>query len=154
MAEVTVPPIDMVEWAVPGYTALRDLGTGGFGRVVLARHDATGTLVAIKYLKSDLLDDPGFSVMFRSEAEVLASLDDPNVVRLYEYVESPSGAAIVMELVDGASLRQILAHQGQTTPEAGSSSCWGRCSAWPPRTGAVSCTGTTSQRTCWSTAAA
>ena len=118
MAEKTAPPIDMAEWAVPGYTALRELGTGGFGRVVLARHDATGTLVAIKYLKADLLDDPGFSVMFRSEAEVLASLDDPNVVRLYEYVESPSGAAIVMELVDGASLRQILAHQGQTTPEA------------------------------------
>ena len=108
----------MAEWTVPGYTALRELGTGGFGRVVLARHDATGTLVAIKYLKADLLDDPGFSVMFRSEAEVLASLDDPNVVRLYEYVESPSGSAIVMELVDGASLREILAHQGQTTPEA------------------------------------
>ncbi len=118
MAEVTVPPIDTAEWAVPGYTALRELGTGGFGKVLLARHDATGTLVAIKYLKADLLDDPGFSVMFRAEAEVLASLDDPNVVRLYEYVESPSGAAIVMELVDGASLRQILAHQGQTTPEA------------------------------------
>ena len=118
MAETTVPPVDMAEWTVPGYTALRELGTGGFGRVVLARHDATGTLVAVKYLKADLLDDPGFSVMFRSEAEVLASLDDPNVVRLYEYVESPSGAAIIMELVDGASLRQILAHQGQTTPEA------------------------------------
>ena len=118
MAETTVPPVDMAEWTVPGYTALRELGTGGFGRVVLARHDATGTLVAVKYLKADLLDDPGFSVMFRSEAEILASLDDPNVVRLYEYVESPSGAAIIMELVDGASLREILAHQGQTTPEA------------------------------------
>ncbi len=118
MAEATVPPIDMAEWTVPGYTPLRELGTGGFGKVILARHDATGTLVAVKYLKADLLDDPGFSVMFRSEAEVLALMDDPNVVRLYEYVESPSGAAIIMELVDGASLRQILAHQGQTTPEA------------------------------------
>ena len=49
---------------------------------------------------------------------MLASLDDPHVVRLYEYVESPSGAAIVMELVDGVSLRQILARQGGTTPEA------------------------------------
>jgi serine/threonine-protein kinase len=116
MAERTV--IDTAEWAVPGYTTLRELGTGGFGRVVLARHDATGTLVAIKYLKDDLLDDPGFATMFRSEAEVLASVNDPNVVRLYEYVESPSGSAIVMEVVDGASLRLILAHQGQTTPEA------------------------------------
>jgi hypothetical protein len=108
----------MAEWTVPGYTALKKLGSGGFGDVVLARHDASGTLVAIKYLKADLLDDPGFCEMFRSEASVLAQLDDPNVVRLYEYVESPSGAAIVMELVDGASLRMILARQGQTTPEA------------------------------------
>ena len=66
MAEKTAPPIDMAEWTVPGYTTVRELGTGGFGNVVLARHDATGTLVAIKYLKSELLDDPGFSVMFRA----------------------------------------------------------------------------------------
>jgi eukaryotic-like serine/threonine-protein kinase len=52
--------------------------------------------------------------MFRDEARVLASLDDPNVVRLYEYVESPSGAAIVMELIDGLSLREILSRQGKT----------------------------------------
>ena len=59
-----------------------------------------------------------FAEMFRGEAAVLASIDDPHVVRLYEYVESPSGAAIVMELVDGVSLREILARQGETTPEA------------------------------------
>ena len=56
--------------------------------------------------------------MFRGEAATLASLDDPNVVRLYEYVESPSGTAIVMELIDGVSLRDILARQGSTTAEA------------------------------------
>jgi serine/threonine-protein kinase len=86
--------------------------------VVLARHDESGTLVAIKYLRRNLLDDPEWVEMFRSEAAVLASLDDPNVVRLYEYVESPAGAAIVMELIDGVSVREILVHQGKTTPEA------------------------------------
>src|SRR5579862_2366480 len=108
----------MAEWKVPGFTELRALGSGNFGDVVLARHDGSGTLVAIKYLRQNLLSDAEFTSLFRAEAAVLASMDDPNVVRLYEYVESPSGAAIVMELVDGASLRQILAHQGQTTPEA------------------------------------
>jgi serine/threonine-protein kinase len=49
---------------------------------------------------------------------VLASLQDPNVVRLYEYVESPSGAAIVMELVDGVSVRDIVSAQGATSAEA------------------------------------
>src|SRR5579862_7749884 len=105
-------------WRVPGYTELRPLGRGGFGDVVLARHDASGILVAIKYLRGDLLTDPGFTESFRREAAVLSSLDDPNVVRLYEYVESDAGAAIVMELVDGVSLREILSHQGQTTAEA------------------------------------
>ena len=108
----------MAEWDVPGYTELKKLGAGGFGDVVLARHDVTGTRVAIKYLKAELLSDPEFAELFRGEAAVLGSLDDPNVVRLYEYVESPEGAAIVMELVDGVSLRQILGNQGKTTPEA------------------------------------
>src|ERR1700691_4755540 len=108
----------MAEWNVPGYTELKTLGSGGFGHVVLARHNASGTMVAIKYLRSELLADPDFAAMFRGEAEVLASLNDSNVVRLYEYVESPSGAAIVMELVDGVSLREMLSSHGATTAEA------------------------------------
>ena len=108
----------MAEWSVPGYTELKALGSGGFGEVVLARHNVSGTLVAIKYLRRELLADPEFAAMFRDEAAVLSSVADPNVVRLYEYVESPAGAAIVMELVEGVSLREILARQGKTTAEA------------------------------------
>jgi serine/threonine-protein kinase len=108
----------MPGWRVPGYTELKALGSGGFGEVVLARHDPTGTLVAIKYLRRNLLADAEFAELFRAEATVLASLDDPNVVRLYEYVESPAGAAIVMELIGGVTLREILTFQGKTTAEA------------------------------------
>ena len=106
------------QWDVPGYTEVKALGSGGFGDVVLARHDASGILVAIKYLRRELLADPEFAVMFRGEAEVLASVEDPNVVRLYEYVESPGRAAIVMELIEGVCLREILVRQGKTTAEA------------------------------------
>ena len=108
----------MRDWQVPGYTGMKRIGSGGFGEVLLARHDASGTLVAIKYLRHDLLADADTAEMFRHEATVLASLDDPNIVRLYEYVESPSGAAIVMELIGGVALREILTYQGKTTPEA------------------------------------
>src|SRR5580700_6751931 len=107
----------MADRDVPGYTRLKALGSGGFGEVVLARHDASGSRVAIKYLRGELVADPEFAALFRAEAAVLASLDDPNVVRLYEYVESPARAAIVMELVDGVSLRDILSRLGQTTAE-------------------------------------
>ena len=108
----------MSEWTVPGYTELKPLGSGGFGAVMLARHDATGTAVAIKYLLPALRQDPDFAAMFRAEAEALGALDDPYVVRLYEYVEAPDGAAIVMELVDGVSLHEVVARHGKTTPEA------------------------------------
>ena len=103
---------------LPGYTEVKVLGSGGFGEVVLARHDASGSRVAIKYLRGELVADPEFAALFRAEAAVLASLDDPNVVRLYEYVESPAGAAIVMELIDGVCLREILARHGKTSAEA------------------------------------
>jgi len=108
----------MAEWNVPGFTELRALGSGTFGEVVLARHDGSGTLVAIKYLRQDLLYDAEFTEAFRSEAAILASVNDPHVVRLYEYIESPQGAAIVMELIDGVCLREILKNQGATTAEA------------------------------------
>ena len=44
-------------WSVPGYAEVKALGSGGFGDVVLARHDVSGTQVAIKYLRRDLLAD-------------------------------------------------------------------------------------------------
>ena len=110
--------IGVAEWKVPGFTELKTLGSGGFGDVVLARHEGSETLVAIKYLRQNLLSDAEFTELFRAEAAVLATMDDPNVVRLYEYVESSQGAAIVMELVDGVSLRDILVWQGATTAEA------------------------------------
>src|SRR6202050_2110104 len=106
------------EWNVPGYTRVKTLGSGGFGAVMLARHDVTGTPVAIKYLRPELAGDPYVAEMFRAEAITLGSLDDPHVTRLYEYVESPAGAAIVMELVDGVTLREILSRFGKTSPEA------------------------------------
>lgn len=105
-------------WRVPGYTELRELGTGAAGRVVMARHDVDDVLVAIKYLSDELRGDVGFVARFRHEARVLNTLDSPHVVRLYDYIETGEGAAIVMELVDGVALRAILRSEGPTGPEA------------------------------------
>ncbi|MEU8379391.1 protein kinase [Streptosporangium sp. NPDC048865] len=107
-----------IGWTPPGYTELRELGAGGGGRVVLARHDESGTRVAIKYLAERLRDDPGFLSRFREEARLLVELADDNVARLYEYVEVPGAAAIVMEAVDGVPLRALLREHGSTGPEA------------------------------------
>ncbi|MEV4277966.1 serine/threonine-protein kinase [Actinoplanes xinjiangensis] len=108
----------MSGWELSGYTPVRQLGAGASGSVVLATHDQTGTAVAIKYLTNVLGDDASFRAAFRREAQLLGAIDDPYVSRLYEYVESADGAAIVMELVNGVSLRQMLREHGATTPEA------------------------------------
>ncbi|GII78200.1 hypothetical protein Sru01_31820 [Sphaerisporangium rufum] len=108
----------MDAWSVPGYREERVLGSGGSGRVVLATYEATGAHVAIKYLSDELRSDPHFLAAFREEARTMVEIGDPNIVRFYEYVESPLGAAIVMELVDGVALRAILREHGSTSPEA------------------------------------
>ncbi|WP_051107914.1 serine/threonine-protein kinase [Actinomadura atramentaria] len=108
----------MVEWRVPEYSELTVLGEGGQGRVVLARHDGTGRTAAIKYLAGSLAEDATFRDRFRDEARLLARLDHPNVTRLYGLVERPEGTAIVMEAVDGVSLKALLAERAPLAPEA------------------------------------
>ncbi|MFI7706315.1 serine/threonine-protein kinase [Nonomuraea sp. NPDC049480] len=103
---------------VPGYREVRQLGAGHTGRVFLATYQSTGAYVAIKYLNATLRRDAEFMDRFRSDTHHLVEIDDPNVVRLYEYVETSSRAAVVMELVDGVSLRTLLAEHGRASPEA------------------------------------
>src|SRR5260370_27501620 len=80
------------EWDVAGYAEVKALGSGGFGDVVLARHDASGSLVAIKYLREQLLADPGFAAAFRAEAGGLGLLDHPHAGRVYEDVAAAGRA--------------------------------------------------------------
>ncbi|MFE5549920.1 serine/threonine-protein kinase [Streptomyces sp. NPDC056534] len=105
-------------WEVPGYRFLKQLGTGASGRVVQAVHQTTSAAVAIKYLSPELRSSPDFLESFRAEARLLASLNSEHVVRLYGYSEARTGAAIVMELVQGVSLRILLREHGATTPES------------------------------------
>lgn len=107
------------EWTVPGYTEERELGHGASGKVVRAVNDESGNRVAIKYLKPILLRDPAFMWGFRAEAQMLRELGVPQVVQVYDYVEQPGqGAAIVMELIEGASLHEMIERRGPTGPEA------------------------------------
>ncbi|WP_106401581.1 PASTA domain-containing protein [Actinocorallia populi] len=105
-------------WQIPGYTELGELGSGAFGRVILAERREDREQVAVKYLSEPLVTDERFRSEFRAEARLLSGLDSRHVVRLREYVETLDGAAIVMDLVDGVSLRQLLDRSGATIPEA------------------------------------
>ncbi|HVW42122.1 MAG TPA: protein kinase [Amycolatopsis sp.] len=105
-------------WQVPGFAEVDVLGTGGFGRVVLAKHETTGQLVAIKYLRAEYVADPRIAGGFRREAWLMRGVSSPHVVRLFDFVETPQGAALVMEAVPGVSLRALLAAERLLAPEA------------------------------------
>ncbi|QFG23403.1 serine/threonine-protein kinase [Actinomadura sp. WMMB 499] len=102
----------MGDWRVSGFTEVLELGRGGQGRVVLARHDTAGTPVAIKYVSA------GDREPLRHEARMLGTVESPHVARLYRLVESDEGVALIMEAVEGVTLREVLARHGELAPEA------------------------------------
>jgi len=101
-----------------GFRELRELGSGASGRVVAAVHEASGRQVAIKYLADWLCARPHFRAAFRDEARLLAAVRSPHVVELLDYLETQDRAAIVMELVDGCTLRDLIRLEGPTGPLA------------------------------------
>ncbi|TDC60326.1 serine/threonine protein kinase [Actinomadura sp. GC306] len=107
------------EHRLPGFVELEELGSGAQGEVVLARHESGGVPVAIKYLAPGMLGDPAARNTFRAEAQMLKRVTSPHVARLLDYLESPWGAAIVLEAVAGRPLRKVLdEHEGALAPEA------------------------------------
>jgi Tol biopolymer transport system component len=86
------------------YEIIGPLGAGGMGEVYRATDTKLKRQVAIKILPADLAADGGRLVRFQREAEVLASLNHPHIAAIYGFEESSGAHALVMELVDGATL--------------------------------------------------
>ncbi|WP_444896069.1 protein kinase domain-containing protein [Microbulbifer sp. SSSA005] len=95
------------------YRVERTLGAGGMGVVYLAEDIKLRRKVAIKRLRSDLSGNSA-EARFRSEAELLARLNHPNIVRLYDVLEETNGIALVMELVEGVTLKEWLRENSPT----------------------------------------
>src|SRR4051794_4441344 len=97
------------------------LGRGGMAEVHRGRDLRLGREVAVKVLRSDLARDPSFQVRFRREAQAAASLNHPAIVAVYDTGEdrTASGATpyIVMEYVEGETLRDVLRREGHLSPE-------------------------------------
>jgi eukaryotic-like serine/threonine-protein kinase len=97
------------------------LGRGGMAEVHRGRDLRLGREVAVKVLRSDLARDPSFQVRFRREAQASASLNHPAIVAVYDTGEdrTATGATpyIVMEYVEGETLRDVLRREGRLSPE-------------------------------------
>ena len=106
MAQGLAEPEQVVE--VAGIEIETPLGRGGMGAVYLGRQLSLDREVAVKVLASELADDPQFLERLEREARVMARLRHPNIVAVHDFQRTEDGAAIVMEFVEGGSLREKL----------------------------------------------
>ncbi|WP_433228458.1 Stk1 family PASTA domain-containing Ser/Thr kinase [Actinomadura formosensis] len=97
------------------------IGRGGMAEVYRARDLRLDRVVAVKTLRSDLARDPTFQARFRREAQSAASLNHPSVIAVYDTGEDMIGDTsipyIVMEYVDGSTLRDLLRENRALLPE-------------------------------------
>ena len=90
------------------------LGRGGMGAMYRARDVRLDRLVALKVVRADLLGDPEARRRFRREAQIVARLQHPSIVAVYDYrTFADGGAYLVMELVRGEDLRHLLQREGR-----------------------------------------
>ena len=94
------------------YEILEIIGTGGMAVVYKARCHRLNRLVAIKILKDEFARDEEFVRRFHAEGEAVAMLSHPNIVQVYDVSSTDSANFIVMELVNGISLRQYMERKG------------------------------------------
>ena len=94
------------------YEILEIIGTGGMARVYKARCHRLNRLVAIKILREDLAQDAEFRRRFHDESQAVAMLSHPNIVAVYDVSRSSELEYIVMELIDGITLKQYMQKKG------------------------------------------
>ncbi|MBQ4051642.1 MAG: Stk1 family PASTA domain-containing Ser/Thr kinase [Oscillospiraceae bacterium] len=95
------------------YELKKLIGSGGMANVFEAADLSEGTTVAIKLLKQEYLSNDEFVRRFRNESKVIAVLDHPNIVKVYDVNFTGADQYIVMEHIDGITLNQYIRHQNQ-----------------------------------------
>jgi serine/threonine protein kinase len=110
------PSLSSIASLVPGVELLELVGQGGMGAVYKGRQHLLNRLVAVKVLPATAADGGSIVSRFRREARVLARLNNPNVVAIYDYGSAGGLSYFTMDYVEGCTLRQML-KVGQLEPE-------------------------------------
>ena len=104
--------------ALGSYTITAQVGAGGMGEVYRARDTKLNRDVALKVLPDDFAQDPDRLARFRREAQVLASLNHPNIAAIYGLEDSGETHALVLELVPGPTLQDRISQGAIPLDEA------------------------------------
>ena len=105
--------LDLTGKSVKSYDFEDLLGQGGYGVVYRARQEAVLREVAIKIILPKYANQPDFIRRFESEAQVVARLEHPHIVPLYDYWREPDSTCLVMRYLRGGSLRDLIERQGK-----------------------------------------
>ena len=97
------------------YEIMEKIGAGGMSDVYRARDHILGRFVAIKVLKQEFSEDVNFVTKFRTEAQSAASLEHPNIVNIYDVGSEAGLHYIVMEYVEGVTLKTYIEKKGRLT---------------------------------------
>ncbi len=121
------PPLrtDSVPPALPGettglagYELRNEIGRGLFGVVYRAYQPSVGREVAVKAISPEWASDADFIRRFELEAQLVARLEHPNIVPVYDYWRDPDGAFLVMRWIRGGNLKEAIASRPLSLPEA------------------------------------
>lgn len=96
---------------VGAYRIVEQLGQGGMASVFKAYHPALDRYVALKVLHPAFLEDPNFLARFQREARVVANLEHPNIVSVYDFAEHEGQPYLVMKYIEGRTLKALLAER-------------------------------------------
>lgn len=107
-ATAEIPSLERVAAAFPQLEVAELVGRGGMGFVFKARQPHLDRWVALKLLPDKLARDPQFAERFNREGRVLAKLNHPNIVSVFDFGQTPDFYYLLMEYVDGVNLRQAM----------------------------------------------
>ena len=115
-AEIEPSPSDLAR-PLRGYVLHELLGQGSFGSVYRATQPGVARDVAVKVIRAELADDRAFVRRFEAEAQLVARLEHPHIVPLYDFWRQPGGAFLVFRLLRGGSAEDLLARDGPQSLE-------------------------------------
>ena len=98
----------MIGKQILNYKVISLIGEGGMGNVYLGEHLSIGRKVAIKELRPELASNQEIRSRFKNEASVMAHLQHPGIVALFDYVENEDGLYLIMEYIEGQELTELL----------------------------------------------